>query len=163
MKISMIAAMDRKQTIGDGFGMPWHHPEDLARFKEITYGKPIVMGRKTHEAIGRILPGRKNLVLSSNQLYQPIKGAIKINSTDEIKRICHDADEIMIIGGGQIYEAMLDHADELQLTVIEHEYAGSVSFPRIDETKWECVNRQTVDKDERFAYPYRYEVWRKIL
>lgn len=163
MKISMIAAMDRKQTIGDGIGMPWYHPADLARFKELTYGKPIIMGRKTHEAIGRILAGRMNVVLSSKAAYQPIDGAVKISSIDEIPRICHQAEEIMIIGGGQLYETMIKSADELQLTVIDHEYPGGVSFPTIDLVKWECVNRESINNDPKFLYPYRYEVWRKIV
>jgi dihydrofolate reductase len=160
MKISMIVAMDRNRVIGDGAGMPWHHPADLKRFRALTLGKPVVMGRKTHEAIGRVLPGRLNIVISRDPGYQACPGAVLIGSTREIDTCCGHEPEVMIIGGGQLYKAMLPVAEQLILTIIEHDYTGSVTFPCYEQD-WQCSHREVIHDDSAFEYPYRYETWHR--
>lgn len=129
MIISMIAAMADNRVIGKDNQMPWHLPADFAWFKKCTMGKPIVMGRKTYESIGRPLPGRLNIVLTRDAELN-IDGVTCVTSIDEAVKIAGDVDELMIIGGGTIYEMCLPQAHKLYLTFIDLKVEGDTQFPQ---------------------------------
>ncbi|MDP2560853.1 type 3 dihydrofolate reductase [Psychrobium sp. 1_MG-2023] len=135
MKISMIAAMAANRVIGKDNKMPWHLPEELSYFKQVTMGKPIVMGRNTFESIGRPLPGRKNIVLSSNTSLK-IDGVTVVNSIEQAIAAGDHCDELMIIGGARLYEQMLEQVDNLYLTDIELDVAGDAFFPDYNIYQW---------------------------
>lgn len=129
MKISIIVAVaGKKRVIGKKGSLPWYIPEELKRFKEITMGHPIIMGRKTHESIGRVLLGRTNIVITTHPDYQ-VPGCIIVHSLEEALRQAQGDDECFVIGGGEIYKQALILADKLYLTYIDKEIEGDVFFP----------------------------------
>lgn len=135
MKISMITAMANGRVIGKDNKMPWHLPEDLQHFKRVTIGKPVLMGRKTFESIGRPLPGRQNIVISrDNELTIP--GVIVVNSIAEALFTAWGNDELVVIGGAKLYEQMLPMADRLYLTKIDIDVGGDAFFPYFDLLGW---------------------------
>ena len=146
MKISIIVAIaGEKRVIGRKGGLPWHLPEELKWFKTITMGHPIIMGRKTYESIGRILPGRTNIIIAHDPNYS-VEGGLVVDSLEEALRYAQgklDGDEIFIIGGGQIYEEAINLADKLYLTYIDKEVEGDTFFPdysefkKISESDWQ--------------------------
>lgn len=140
MKISLIAAMDEKRGIGRDGKLPWHLPEDLKRFKELTIGHAVVMGRKTFDSIGRPLPNRKNIVITHNTSYiiQTTEDVLVAHSLEEALRLTSLAqgnDECFIIGGGQIFEEAIKIADKLYLTLIEGDFNCDTFFPTYSEFK----------------------------
>lgn len=150
MKISMIAAMAKHRVIGKENTMPWHLPADFAWFKRNTLGKPIVMGRKTYESIGRPLPGRLNIVISRD-LALTIEGVTVVSSIEQAKAVAGDIDELMIIGGGSIYQACLEQADRLYLTFIDADVEGDTCFPDWGEG-WTEIHNEHYAKDESNAF-----------
>lgn len=160
MKISMIAAMAHDRVIGKDNQMPWHMPADLAHFKRVTLGKPVLMGRKTFESIGRPLPGRRNLVISRNPEYQA-DGIEVVGSVEAALALLADNEvaEVMVIGGGHLYAELLPRADCLYLTRIELEVEGDTRFPAFEDEQWQCVERETHQADEKNPHPYRFETW----
>ena len=128
MIISMIAAMANDRVIGKDNQMPWHLPADFAWFKRCTMGKPVVMGRKTYESIGRPLPGRQNIVISRDDSLT-IEGVTTVTSIDAALTAAGEVDEVMIIGGGTIYEACLPKANKLYVTHIDASVDGDTQFP----------------------------------
>ncbi len=161
MIISMIAAMDRNHLIGNNNQLPWHLPADFAHFKSTTMGKPIVMGRKTYESIGKPLPGRTNIVLSRNTEIQ-FEGVVCVSHFEEALAAAPDAQEIMIIGGSTIYEMLLPQADRLYLTYVEAEFEGDAWFPEFDESLWLEAESVTRLADEKNAYDCRFVTLEKI-
>lgn len=158
MKIAMIAAMAKNRIIGAGNDMPWHLPADLKHFKQVTMGKPVIMGRKTYESIGRALPGRLNIVISTNENYQ-LPDATVVTSPDAALAVAEStaADEVMIIGGGTIYEAFLKRADTLYLTHIELEVKGDTQFPDyLQMGSWHEVERTSHFPDDKNKYEYTF-------
>lgn len=141
-RVALIAAVARNGVIGRDGDMPWHISADLKYFKATTMGKPIVMGRRTFESIGKALPGRPNIVVTGNAGFA-IKGVEVASDLDQALTIAagHGTDEIMVIGGGQIYAAALPHADRLYLTEVHMEVEGDVSFPTFDRSQWHEVSR----------------------
>ncbi|MBT1443636.1 type 3 dihydrofolate reductase [Shewanella sp. JM162201] len=139
MRIAMIAAMANNRVIGKDNQMPWHLPEDLKHFKAMTLGKPVVMGRKTFESIGKPLPGRHNIVISRQTDY-PHEGISLVSSFDEAKALVGDCDELVVIGGGQLYQSLLDQADKLYLTEISLDVEGDTHFPEWDDGSWELLD-----------------------
>ncbi|MCZ6559577.1 MAG: type 3 dihydrofolate reductase, partial [Gammaproteobacteria bacterium] len=135
MKISLILAMGRNRVIGRDNQLPWHLPADLAHFKATTMGKPILMGRKTWESIGKALPGRKNIVLTGQAGYTT-DGATVVNSIDEAIAACESAEELMVIGGAGVYQAFLPRAQKIYLTQIDNDIEGDTFFPQLDEQEW---------------------------
>ncbi|SUI79964.1 type 3 dihydrofolate reductase [Shewanella morhuae] len=135
MRIAMIAAMANNRVIGKNNKMPWHLPEDLRHFKAMTLGKPVVMGRKTFESIGRPLPGRHNIVIS-RQTDLVIAGVTCVMSFNAAKRMAGDCEELVIIGGGQLYAELLPDADTLYLTHINLDVEGDTFFPKWDDGSW---------------------------
>ena len=163
MRIAMIAAMAKNRIIGADNDMPWHLPADLKHFKAITLGKAVIMGRKTYESIGRALPGRPNIVITSNTDYS-LSDATVVDSPESAFEVAKalspegsDNDEIMIIGGGTIYQAFLDRADTLYLTHIDLAVDGDTKFPDYEaEANWTETSREAHSADEKNAHPYTF-------
>ena len=157
MLISIIVAMDEGRVIGAEGGMPWHLPADLKFFKSVTMGKPIVMGRSTWESIGRALPGRTNIIITRNTRFQA-EGCRLAHSVDEALAIAKEesAEEVMIIGGGGIYEQTLDRVDRLYLTRIAAHLVGDTHFPVINPEEWQEASRQEhkADGDNPFELTF---------
>lgn len=151
MKISMIAAMAANRVIGKDNKMPWHLPEELGHFKQVTMGKPIVMGRNTFESIGRPLPGRKNIVISSNQSLS-IEGVTVVHSVEEAILAGDNCEELMIIGGARLYEQMLDKADRLYITDIDLAAEGDAYFPNYAQYQWHKSELKTHQSTSGIAF-----------
>lgn len=157
MKLSMIVALDRNRGIGQGNAMPWHLPDDFKHFKALTLGKPILMGRRTAESIGRVLPGRTNLVLTrSGQV--PFEGMRAVASLDEAKAIAEGegAGELCVIGGGEIFRQLLDQASDLYLTWVDAEVPADTHFPQVDPQLWRETSSEPHPADERHVYAFRF-------
>ena len=151
MPICLIAALDRNHAIGRGGAMPWHLPDDLKRFKALTLGKPVLMGRTTALAIGRALPGRMNLVLTRGDVA-PFSGQVVVHSLDAaIAQAAHG--ELAVIGGGEVYALALPRATRMHLTWVDTEVADADAFfPRFDARDWVETARETHAIDARHAY-----------
>ena len=157
MLISLIVAMAENRVIGRGNQMPWHLPADLRHFKSVTLGKPVIMGRKTFESIGRPLPGRRNVVISRN-LDWCAEGVESVSSLDAALALVQDADEVMIIGGGQLYREALPLAQRLYLTHIELPVTDADTwFPDYSQYQWQQCAEELHDPDEKNPYHYRFE------
>lgn len=151
MPIRLIAALDRNHAIGRDGTMPWHLPDDLKRFKALTLGKPVLMGRKTALAIGRPLPGRTNLVLTRGD-RAPFDAQIVVRSLDEAVARTGDG-ELAVIGGGEVYALALPRATHLHLTWVDTEVGGAdAHFPRFDASEWIEVSREPHPADARHAF-----------
>ncbi|EGA71985.1 hypothetical protein VISI1226_01970 [Vibrio sinaloensis DSM 21326] len=159
MIISMIAAMANDRVIGKDNQMPWHLPADFAWFKRCTMGKPVVMGRKTYESIGRPLPGRQNIVISRDSELV-IEGVTTVISIEEALKAAGSVEEVMIIGGGTIYQACLPFASKLYVTYIEANVEGDTQFPQWSNEFQETYT-ETFNADEKNAYDMRFVVLEK--
>ncbi|WP_262696143.1 dihydrofolate reductase [Kordiimonas aquimaris] len=148
MLFSIIVATARNRVIGKDNALPWHLPADLKYFKATTMGKPIVMGRKTFESIGRPLPGRQNIVLTRDPNWSA-EGVTVINDVNDMTRSITVADEVMIIGGEQIYDLTMNHVDRLYVTEVECDVDGDAYFPAIDNAVWQEASRERHAADER--------------
>ena len=147
MKISLIVAMAENSVIGANNQMPWHLPADLKHFKHITLGKPILMGRKTHESIGKALPGRHNIVLSRDPSFNA-KGCTTVHSTETaLKAAAIDSGELMVIGGAALYRDFLPDAQSLYMTLIHQQFEGDTYFPALEEQIWEEAERSGINED----------------
>ena len=156
MVISMIAAMDKNRLIGNGPDIPWQLPADRRHFRDMTIGKPVVMGRKTFETLKRPLGKRQNIILTRNTAYKTPEGCIVTHSVEEVLNICKDSEELMICGGAPIYEAFLAHADRLYLTQVHATFEGDVYFPAFDMEAWREVKRIDGESDEKNPYSYSF-------
>ncbi len=155
MKISLIVAMASNRAIGLDGQMPWHLSADLKHFKQVTMGAPIIMGRKTFDAIGRPLPGRRNLVVSRNPDYLP-SGSEVFADINSALQACRDLDEVFIIGGATLYQALLPYADYLYLTEIDRSFEADTFFPDFDRQIWQEVARQDIDNDASVDFSYSF-------
>lgn len=155
MELALIAAMSRGRVIGKGNALPWHLPADLAHFKRTTLGKPVLMGRYTHESIGFALPGRLNLVLSRDPAYRA-EGCTTVTSVDAALAAAGDAPELMVIGGAQLYAALLPKASRLYLTEIDADFDGDAHFPAWDPAAWCEIDSERHTPDARNPYRYRF-------
>lgn len=154
-RVSIIVATDDRGGIGRDGRLPWRLPEDLQRFKRITMGKPVVMGRRTRESIGRPLPGRHNIVIS-RQPGLAAPGATVAVSLEDALRAAGDVPEVCVIGGAEIYRLALPLAQEIHLTRVHALVAADTFFPAIDPAEWEEIGREDHPADERHAYPYSF-------
>lgn len=152
MIISLIAAMDKNCLIGSNNGLPWHLPADFKHFKEVTLGKPVIMGRKTFESIGRPLPGRKNIVVSRHGFNAD--GIESAASIDEALNLVDNEAEVMIIGGANFYEQMIGQAHRLYLTHVDAKCEGDAWFPEFDKEGWKIIDSYHVDADEKNNYSF---------
>jgi dihydrofolate reductase len=139
--ISLVAALARGRVIGIENRLPWHLPEDLQRFKRLTMGAPVVMGRKTHESIGRALPGRRNIVVT-RQPRAAWNGCSVAHSLDEALALGSDAPEVFVIGGAELYAQALPRADRLYLTLVDADCSGDAFFPEFDPAAWRETARE---------------------
>jgi dihydrofolate reductase len=155
--ISIVAAMDRNRLIGRGNALPWRLPADLARFKAITWGHPILMGRRTFESLGRALPGRTNIVLTRDPAYRA-EGAVVVRGLDQALDAAGEAEEVFVIGGASFYAQCLPLAQRLYLTRVDAELEGDAWFPSFDEDEWREVAREVHDADARNPHPYAFVV-----
>lgn len=142
--------------------MPWHLPNDMKHFKNVTWGMPVVMGRKTFESLGKPLAGRKNIVISRQQGWKP-EGAVVVPTFDDALFLVRetDAKETMVIGGGEIYKAVFDKAQRIYLTRIEAEPEADTYFPAINTAQWKMVSQQKHEADEKNAFNHSFEVWER--
>jgi len=147
--------MANNRVIGKDNDMPWHMPADLKHFKQTTMGKPIVMGRKTFESIGKPLPGRQNVVISRNQDFKP-EGVDVVSSIAEAIELLNVHEEIMITGGGHIYQQTIEQADRLYLTFIDLTTEGDAFFPEFKHLALKEVEREAHQPDEKNKYPYEF-------
>lgn len=154
MKISLIAAMCDNRIIGKDNTMPWHLPADFAWFKKQTLNKPVIMGRKTLLSIGRALPKRRNIVLTQDRQFS-FDGVDVANSIDTALELVADQPEIMVIGGGTLYKALLPKSHRLYLTFIDASLEGDTSFPDWG-TDWQIIHESKHQADEKNAYDMRF-------
>ncbi|MDO5610998.1 MAG: dihydrofolate reductase [Pseudomonadota bacterium] len=157
-KIALIVAHDRARAIGRDNAMPWHLPDDLKRFKALTLGQPILMGRKTAESLGRALPGRKNLVLTRRGSV-PFAGMQAVASLQQARAIADQdgAETLWVIGGGEVYALALPLADALHLTLVDTVIeAADAHFPEVDISQWQETAREAHPADQR--HPFAFEL-----
>lgn len=159
MILSLIAAMDNNRLIGKDNTLPWHLPADLKYFKSVTMSKPILMGRKTYDSIGRPLPGRQNIVLTRGDIE--IEGVSVVNSIDQAIAVAGDAEEVMVIGGGSIYELVMPKVERMYLSYIDGEFEGDAWFPEFNENDWEILDEITQMPDEQNAYACRFVTYQR--
>jgi dihydrofolate reductase len=161
MKISLIVAMASNRAIGINNQLPWHLSADLKRFRQITMGSPILMGRKTYESIGRPLPGRTNVIISRDPAYKQ-EGCLVFNDIETaIESCCQKFQEIFVIGGSELYKSMLPRADTLYVTLINKEFSGDAFFPEIDARHWAEAAREDVDNDPDAGFSYSFIKYEK--
>jgi len=157
MRLSIVVAMDDNRLIGKGNGLPWHLPADLAFFKKITTGNSILMGRKTYDSIGKPLPNRRNIVITRNPEIS-IKGCEVVNSIEKALSITQDEEEVMVIGGVNLFEQLLPDVNRLYITHIEGEFEGEAYFPYYDENDWLEVSCESHQVDEKNKYAYQFSI-----
>ncbi len=166
MTVTLVVAASENNVIGRDGGLPWRLSSDLKRFKADTMGKPIVMGRKTYESIGRALPGRANIVITRNTGFTA-EGVDVVTSVDEaltladVRARCSGAGEVCVIGGGEIYRQTFDRADKLIVTRVLAEIEGDTELPAIDPQIWELTESVDYPAGERDSHATRYEVWQR--
>ena len=158
--ITLIVAVADSGVIGRDNGLPWHLPEDLKRFKRLTMGKPMVMGRRTFESIGKPLPGRLNIVVTRDTNYRR-DGVTVVHDVDGALRAAGDAPEVMVIGGAELFRTLQPRAGRVHLTRVHGNIEGDVMWPALAERDWAVVERETHAADERHAYAMTFEVWEK--
>lgn len=151
--MALVAALDRRHAIGRAGALPWHLPDDLRRFKALTLGKPLLMGRKTAETLGRALPQRRNLVLTRSGRV-PWPGMEAVASLDEARALA-GADRLMVIGGGEVFALALPLAQVMHLTWVDTEVEGADAwFPRFDASQWQVRSRQLHPADAKHAFTF---------
>jgi len=160
MTISIIVAASENNVIGAAGDLPWRLSDDLRRFKAITMGKPIVMGRKTWDSIGRPLPGRQNIVIT-RQAEFAAAGCDVVASKEEAIAIAGRAEEVMVIGGSQVYELFLPDTERLYLTRVHAEVEGDAFFPVISSLEWRLVSDESHPADDRNAFDYSFQVYER--
>ena len=166
MKLSMIVAAAQNRVIGRDNALPWYLPNDLKYFKQTTLGKPIIMGRKTYESIGKPLPGRTNIVITRQTDYQP-DGVKVVHSVAEARDLAESVclidgkEEAMIMGGAEIYTLALPDADRLYLTEVHADVDGDAYFPEYDKTEWQEISREDFSAEGPNPYNYSFVVYDK--
>lgn len=155
--LSIIVAVAKNNVIGKDNKLIWHLPEDLKRFKKLTTKHTIIMGRKTFESLGRVLPKRKHIILSHNKNYEVDNENVEVvHSVDDIKKYIDSEEENFVIGGAGIYKLLLPYTKKLYITKINEEFDGDVFFPQIDENEFEVVSREIGKRDEKNDMDYEY-------
>lgn len=160
--LSLIVAMDKNRVIGINNEMPWHLPNDLQYFKETTTGHTIVMGRKTFESLGRVLPNRKHIVLTRSQQEFP-EEVLVLHHIDELLQYIknHPNEKVFLIGGGDLFQQMLPYVDKMFITEIDERFDGDIYFPSFDPSEWTLTSKETGPKNERNPYDYYHLVYER--
>jgi len=161
MKIAIIVATDNNRLIGKDNDLPWKLSADLQYFKRVTMGKPLIMGRKTHESIGRPLPGRKNIIITRDAAFSA-EGCVVVNSIDAALAECGEADEVMVMGGASLYEQFLPRANKLYLTQVHADLEGDTWFPDWQVEQWNELDREDHQADEKNQFDYSFVVYERI-
>lgn len=163
MIISLIVAAATNHGIGKEGRMPWHLPNDMKHFKNITWGMPVVMGRKTFESLGKVLPGRKNIVVTRQTGWKK-EGTIAVQKIDDALFVAKqtDANEVMVIGGGEIYKSLFEKAKRIYLTRVEAEPESDTFFPVLDPKEWHLVSQKDHEADEKNGYNHSFQVWERL-
>lgn len=159
MIISLIAAMDRNRLIGNDNQLPWHLPADFAWFRSVTMGKPVIMGRKTFDSIGKPLPGRTNIIVSRDPALE-IEGATCVTDLESAISAVSGVDEIMIIGGSSIYQLAMPMVDRMYLTHVMAEFEGDAWFPPMP-AQWQKIRSDMRPADDKNAYDCEFAVYEK--
>jgi dihydrofolate reductase len=160
MLISAIVAMSENRVIGKNNQLPWHLPADLKHFKKITLGKPILMGRKTYESLGRPLPGRCNIIITRDSHYQA-PGCIVVHSLEKAFEAAKESKEIFIIGGALLFQETLPLIQRLYMTLIHHAFEGDTFFPELNKNEWQEIERIDCAEDTENKYSYSFFILEK--
>lgn len=160
--LSIIVAMDENRLIGKENQLPWRLSADLQFFKRTTMGKPLIMGRNTHESIGRALPGRRNIVVTSQMDYQPAAGCELAQDPDVALALCADETEVMLMGGASLYQQLLPKADKLYLTRVLTALDGDTWFPEINWQQWQLLSQESHTADAKNQFDYRFEIYQRL-
>jgi dihydrofolate reductase len=162
MILSLLVAASENNVIGKDNKLPWHLPNDLKYFKNLTWAMPVLMGRKTFESIGKPLPGRKSIVITRSNEWQH-EGVNIVHSVNEAieKAESYGVREIFVIGGAEIFKTALPNANRIYLTRIHHHFEGDVYFPAIDESQWKLTSSRYCKADEKNVYNHTFQVWEK--
>lgn len=160
--LSLLVAADENNVIGKDNKLPWHLPNDLKYFKNLTWGMPILMGRKTFESIGKPLPGRTSIVITRNKDWGH-EGVTVVHSVEEAIAAAKEQDikEVFVIGGAEIFKTSFDRANRIYLTRIHHAFDGDVYFPDVSEGEWHLVKNHLSRKDEKNSYDHTFQVWER--
>ena len=163
MIISFVVAAATNNGIGKDGKMPWHLPNDMKHFKNVTWGMPVVMGRKTFESLGKVLPGRKNIVITRQPGWD-VKGTVAVKSIEDALFVAKqtDAKEVMVIGGGEIYKALFEKAKRIYLTRVEAEPEADTFFLPLDPKQWWLVNQKNHEADEKNPFNYSFQTWERL-
>lgn len=155
MIISLIAAMDKNRVVGKDNQLPWHLSQDLKHFKAVTMGKPVIMGRKTFESIGRPLPGRRNVIVTRNGDFK-VQEATVVHTLQQALAAVKGEIEVMIIGGGEIFRQAMPFAQKMYLTLIDHVFEGDAFFPEWSAEEWEIVKQEKYRAEGSEPYSYQF-------
>lgn len=161
MRLSLIVAMSRNRVIGRAGTLPWRLNADLRRFKRLTTGHPLIMGRKTFESIGRVLPERTSIIITRQLEFQPA-GVLVAHSLDEAIQLAGDSDEAFIIGGAQIYREALSRVDRMYITAVDADLPGDTFFPTYDDSQWQLVERADQPLDDKNSLACRFLVYDRV-
>lgn len=163
MTISLIVAASENNAIGKNNQLLWKLPNDLKFFKNTTWGFPVIMGRKSFESVKKPLPGRTNIVVTTNPDWK-YETVIRVSNLEEgIQKAAEtNSKQAFIIGGGEIYKQSMDIADVIYITRVHAQLEGDTFFPVIDESKWQLTSNQDFEADEKHAYSYSFQIWKKI-
>ncbi|MDC8003345.1 dihydrofolate reductase [Aureisphaera galaxeae] len=158
--ITMIAAAGENNELGKDNDLVWHLPDDFKRFKQLTTGHHIIMGRKTFESFPKLLPNRTHIVITRNTAYQK-EGIIVVHTLEDALKVVKDDDQPFIIGGGEIYALGMEHSHRIELTRVHGTFEADAFFPLIPKEDWQLVASEFHDTDDRHAYAFTYETWEK--
>ncbi len=163
MIISLVVAAATNNAIGKEGVMPWHLPNDMKHFKNVTWGMPVIMGRKTFESLGKALTGRKNIVITRQQDWVP-ENAVVVKSLEDALFVAGetDANEVMVIGGGEIYRAYFEKARRIYMTRVEASPDADTYFPEIDPKQWRLLSHRNHEADEKNAFNYSFQTWERL-
>jgi dihydrofolate reductase len=161
MILSIDIAFGKNRGMGFGNKLPWHLPDDLKRFKETTRGHSIIMGRKTYESIGRLLPDRKNIIITRDKNYT-VPGATIVHSLEESLEQCRNEDEAFVIGGAEILNLALPYVHKMYLTHVDVEVPADAFFPEVNWNEWKVTYEKPHPKDEKHLYNFTYKIYEKI-
>ena len=153
-RISFVVAFDRNKVIGKNGGLPWRLPDDMRRVRQVTMGKPLIMGRRTYESIGRPLSGRTNIVLTRDPAFHP-EGVLTARTPEEALGLAGDAPEVIVFGGAQVFRLFLAMADRIYLTQVDADVGGDTYFD-FNSTDWLVVENVPHPADERHPYPFNF-------
>ena len=163
MIISLVVAAGKNNAIGLQGKIPWNLPNDLKHFKNVTWGMPVIMGRKTFDSLGKPLAGRKNIVITRQAAWEA-EGTVVVKTMDDALFLVKEADvkEAMVIGGGEIFKMVFEKAGRIYLTRVDAEPEADAFFPVIDPKQWYLVSQKNYEADEKHAYNYSFQIWERI-